>query len=472
MCNWTSELRTRYRCRVPVMPGREECVLHSPEKTEPAFRVELRRQMAQTGRAETRNPPFDFTGYRFPLGICTNTSVGSAHRITLPSHVPGDLILTEAVVAGRACLEDLEVDGDVDCEKIKTDERFYATRCCIHGDLNLRGAWIGGTLHIGAGVISGDLLLRAMRTQADLYLFGLHVEGDAYLHEVVVGGTVDLDRARISGCLDASFAQVGARWSSRGAHIGGMVDCSSSHFDGAFMFSGATAMDASSFQHARFGALADFQSTSFHRSVDFEGAHFNGPVDFTACQAHGVQTGQNRPTTNPFAPYRRGLSLRDGSSASTFWRFARLAYESTGDNAKADASYYYERASRAQALLSRKAGVWAYVRYFADLVVLRVMLGYGTSIVRTIASWIAIQLAFGVAYALVPGLLSRPTYPVWSVAHWVDALCFSSATFAAFGLGVSAPTSLAGRSLVTAEAALGCLAYAAIVVILMRKLMR
>jgi hypothetical protein len=454
------------------MAGHEECVLHSPEKDENAFRVELQRQITATGTDDIRNPMFDFTGYRFPVGICTNSSASSSHRIILPSRVSGTLVLAEAIVTGRICFEGVEVVGDLDCEKLKTDERFYATRCHVHGDLNLRGAWIGGTLHLGAASIDGDLLFRALHTQEDLYMFGLQVLGDAYFHELAVGGTVDMDKAHVSGCLDVSGAHVGARWSSRGALIEGKADFSSSRFDGPFAISETTILQEASFAQTRFCSLADFESAFFHKRVNLEGSCLLGTMQFEACQAHGVQLGDNRPTTLPFVRNRMGLALAGGSGTPSFWRFSRLAYENTGDKAKADASYYFEQAEKARAALRTQPAITAWLRYGADSVFLRAMVGYGTSIPRALASWIAIQWIFAAVYALCPGLLARTALPTWSPQNWIDSLCFSVATFATFGLGEIKPGGLAGSVVVAAEATIGGVAFAAIVVILMRKLMR
>lgn len=472
MCNWTSELNSRYRCLAPAVPGHEECVFHSREKDENAFREELQGQIDAAGSDDARNPAFDFTGYRFPVGICTPSSPSSIHRIVIPSRIDVSLVLAEAIVPGRVCLEGLEVAGDFDCEKLKTDERFYATGCRVHGDLNLRGAWIGGTLHLGTGSIGGDLLCRALHVQGDLYMFGLQAHGDAYFHELDVGGTVHMDKSHVSGCLDVSRARIEARWLSRGAHIDGRADFSSANFNGAFAFSETTVLQEASFAQTRFCSQVDFESSVFHKRVSFAGSGFLGTMRFEACQAHGVYLGNDRPTTLPFTRNRTGLDMAGRSGAATFWRFVRLAYEKTGDKAKADAAYYFEKVERAREVLRAKPSLAGGMRYAADWAFLRIVTGYGTSIARTLASWIAVQWVFMAIYALHPGLLTRTACPIWSPRNWIDSLCFSIATFATFGLGEIKPANLTGSVVVAVEATIGGLAFAAVVVILMRKLMR
>ena len=473
MCHWKSELNDHYLCRVPAIPGQELCLLHSLEDKDPdAFLLELQRQIDGLGVAEARNPAFDFTGYCFPVGICIGSHRLPSRRVVLPERIEGDLMLTEAIVRGRVGLEGARIRGTLDCERLQVSERFYATRCRVSGDVNLRGATIGGTIHLGSGRIRGDLLCRALVVRGDLYMFGLHVGGDAYLHELVVDGTVHLDKAQVSGALDASQAHIGARWLSREARVEGKVDFSSAEVAGVFEFGESSVLQDASFERATFLREASFESADFHKKVSFAGSRFLSAVQFEACQAHGVFLGMERPTIFPLARNRMGLEMNDPAGSESFWRFTRICFGKTGENARADAAHYFERVWRLKAAWKTRPSVGVLLRYAADVVFIRTTSAYGTSIPRALASWAGIQGGFAAIYALNPGLLARASQPTWSAQNWLESLCFSVATFATFGIGDVVPGSRIGAAVVATEAALGAIAFAGMVVILMRKLVR
>ena len=68
MCKWRSDIDEDYRCRVAAEEGSTFCIFHEPgEKDVERFTKAFYSQIREEGRADERNPQYDFRGYVFPM---------------------------------------------------------------------------------------------------------------------------------------------------------------------------------------------------------------------------------------------------------------------------------------------------------------------------------------------------------------------------------------------------------------------
>ncbi len=277
----------------------------------------------------------------------------------------------------------------------------------------------------------------------------------------------------------------GARFDE--AVVGGIVDFENAIFKGVGAFLGATfklealfkrttfEMDAI-FQATTFNSTAVFRDAIFKESVDFSGATFKDAIGFKGSQAATVELGVHRPTILWWEKDREGVTVRHWSSAPSFWGFVRGTFEKMGQRERADAAYYFEKLWQRRCRLSHTARIstriLATLGYPFDLLLLRMPIAYGTSLIRPLMSWFVVITLFGGLYAGFPSLLGRTVNSIWTLSNWVISLHFSVTTFTTLGLGDIYPGRLLGRALTSIEAMVGAVLMALTVVVISRKLMR
>lgn len=277
---------------------------------------------------------------------------------------------------------------------------------------------------------------------------------EAGFEEAVFGGGVELGDAILKG--------IGAFW---GATFKGAVSFTDTTFEGNADFEGTT-----------FNGRAGFGDAIFKESVDFSGATFRTTISFEGSQAAAVELGVHRPTILWWEKDREGVTMKDWSSGRSFWGFARRTFQKMDERERADAAYYFEKLWQWRSRLSHTARIstriLATLGYPFDLLLFRMPIAYGTSLIRPLMSWFVVITLFGGLYAGFPSLLGRTVKSIWTLSNWVISLQFSVTTFTTLGLGDIYPGQLLGRALTSIEAMVGAVLMALTVVVISRKLMR
>jgi len=246
------------------------------------------------------------------------------------------------------------------------------------------------------------------------------------------------------------------------------------------------------FRGATFKGKAEFNGARFELQAAFEDCTFEKAVDFVFCRANAVRLGPGRPTILWLVPKRcGGIILRDLTTAQSFWHFACQAFEREGERERADAAYYFERLSRVSPRRIRLEGGWRERGFqiikrlltlafcwFPDCLLLRWSTAYGASLPRLFGTWAFINGGFAGAYYMLSAagfqvLLAPSDLGLTrTVLTFGGALYFSAATFTTLGYGDVRPAPGLLGGLAAAEAILGGVMMALMVLVIGRKFMR
>lgn len=405
-------------CHVLAEPGEKLCILHlARPKDAGQFRTALYLQLDEMGSEGSRNPRYNFVGYRFPCGIVVG--LGLRREDTL------DVILPETI------------DRTIHFAYAEVMGTFFCYGARFEGDVDFTHAEIGGSVSFLNVTIAGAALFEEARIEGDV-VFGL---------------------AGITGSVDFCNAKIKRH---------------------AF------------FNHAVIEGDAAFYGATIGGTAGFADTEILGKTRFEACSARSVFLGQEKPRLRGWrlGRDRCGVVLRDASTASSFWRFAQLAFAKTGDREAADAAFYFDRvwrwkasrtstrfwiihASRGQ--MARMAVVRAIYRvlWVLDCVFIRWTTAYGASISRLFATWFIVIGGFGIAFSVNPRLLDRAGAHVWTLDNWITSIHYSVTTFTTLGLGDLKPgASRLGMVLTSTEALLGAVLIALAVLVIGRRFMR
>ncbi len=219
---------------------------------------------------------------------------------------------------------------------------------------------------------------------------------------------------------------------------------------------------------------ASFLGTKIEGYADFWRAVIEGHVDFRRTEASAIYLGNRTPTILWWERNREGVTLKKWSSGYMFWTFARRTFAKMDERERADAAYYFEKLwqRRSRLASSGRERLVAIAGYPFEVLLLRYPIAYGTSLVRTLVSWLSLIVLFGGLYAGFPSLIGRTVESIWTLSNWVISMHFSVTTFTTLGLGDIRPDRLLGKALTSIEAVVGGVLMALTVVVISRKLMR
>jgi len=400
---------------------------------------------ARCGRLAMRNAEFG-AGVQLDELECSSGIVLSSSRIG------GKLSMRRAQVHKRANLSYLKA-GRLEAGHAVLEDDLLLSHCEIETDLDLSDAEIEGRCELRHAEIGARLLLARCNMHGDVDLGSLKCAGNVSLFKGVFAKRVFLDRANITGALIASQAEFFATASLRHLHV-----------------EGEAKLDA-----VKFLGRADWSGASVDDILSLANAEIEGTARFDYCSAGVLLVGHDRPTIAWWARNRQGIRLKNPHAARSFWSFARRTYEAEGDRHRADVAFFFESVWRRRipltGTLPRRVLAFLFL-YLPDFLLLRMTTAYGTSIARAILSWIGVIFGFTAAYALLPQAISTRAGCVWCLTNWLNALHFSTTTFTTLGLGDINPARMAGKALVSAEAAIGGFLMALTVVLVSRKFMR
>lgn len=459
MCKWQSKYLPRYECKVPAEPGSEYCIFHEPgEKNVEKFKEKFYEQIDEVGPESQRNGRFDFRGYIFPIGIRVSSiapdELGSS-RVILPREIGLPLLCSESCINGDSSFDGAMINGDVRFDQAVINGRISFEEAAIEGDLSYVDARVKGAITYQSATINGTASF-----------FGATIGGDALFPWVTIRGHVSFYGARIMG--NALF------------------------FDGVLEegadFDSVTIEGAADFTRAVIRGKTSFVIAVFSRMLELRDAAFEGEVVFGSCRAGGLDLGEGRPTILWSVLNRCGIYLRDVRSRQSFWRFARLTFESQGQRDRADAAHYFERVSRVSPRWIPLKGRWwrwrnrrALVKrllillfhWLPDCLFLRWPTAYGASLSRLFTTWGILTVGFGLVYYLLGARLFDPESAglAWSLSFG-RALYFSIITFTTLGYGDIRPMPGLGSALTATEAILGGIMMALTVLVIGRKFMR
>lgn len=399
MCTWTSQKNKDYSCRQPSEPGSDLCVFHSPlPKDTQSFLDALKSQVEGKTAEEVRNERYDFTGYTFPVFLLGEPQEGfnaRDHRAAIVRAYKTILRAGQDLVDATADLNKAEfllLLGTTEMQRFLSDivadaplERLFILPRHITGDLILTEAKLS------------DLALNGSVVDGSIVLDGSEASGSILLTGVSVCKTLDLSEATIENSLVLLESTI-----DKGVNLRRIL--------------------------VRGGTVVI--GCKLGRNLDVNGLVLEGRTCFSDSTAGDVFV---REDTLRFL-WKSGVKIRDKKCGWTFWRFARRVYENNDDRGRADASFYYERSGRIRAKcleggwLNRAVGVASYV---ANLFV-RIPVAYGTSLLQTLASWVAVIISFAGIYHTTGVILDATDA---SVSSFFECVYFSVVTFTTLGYG-------------------------------------
>jgi len=287
MCEWRSRLDEKYRCKVPAEEGSKFCIFHEPgEKDIERFKQAFYSQIGEEGPADERNAQYEFTGYVFPTGLAVHS--GKAELI-LPREISGALIVAESTIEGDANFEGATFKGRADFR----DATFK-------GRADFRGATFKGRADFMDATIEGD-----------------------------------------ANFWGATFIKVYPDF--RDATFKAYASFGHATFKGGASFWGATFKGNADFGEATIEGGAVFGGATFKRTVFFVDATIEGDGTFEGAEASFIYLGDGRPTILWWERNREGVTLKNWSTGSSFWAFARRTFAKMDERERADAAYYFEK---------------------------------------------------------------------------------------------------------------------------------
>lgn len=354
--------------------------------------------------------------------------------------------------------------GEKDIERFK--QAFYS-QIGEEGPTDERNAqyeFTGYVFPTGLAVHSGKAeLILPREISGALIVAESTIEGDANFEGATVKGRADFRDATFKG--GANF---------EGATFKAYASFGHATFKGGASFWGATFKGNADFGEATIEGGAVFGGATFKRTVFFVDATIEGDGTFEGAEASFIYLGDGRPTILWWERNREGVTLKNWSTGSSFWAFARRTFAKGDERERADAAYYFEKLWQRRSRLASpgRERLMAIAGYPFEILFLRLPIAYGTSLVRPLMSWFVLIVLFGGLYAGFPSLIGRTVKSVWTLSNWVISMHFSVTTFTTLGLGDIRPGRLLGKALTSIEAVVGGVLMALTVVVISRKLMR
>ena len=299
--------------------------------------------------------------------------------------------------------------------------------------------------------IRGSLIMVESTIEGNADFWGATIEENADFLDATIEGNADFTVATIEGCADFT-----------GATIKGHAE-----------FGGTTIKGYADFRGTTIEGYADFMGVTIEEAY-FWAATFKGEVSFSGARIAHLLLAPGRPTILWWARNREGVTLKNWATGSSFWAFARRTFTEMDERERADAAFYFEKVwqRRSRLASSGRERLMAILGYPFELLLLRLPIAYGTSLVRPLMSWFVFIVLFGGLYAGFPSLIGRTVKSVWTLSNWVISLHFSVTSFTTLGLGDIRPDRLLGKALTSIEAVVGGVLMALTVVVISRKLMR
>jgi len=387
-------------CCIEAEPGSKLCIFHQPcPKDLRRFKEALSDQIDGAGARRSRNARLSFRGYVFPAEVVARSCSGeSSSGITVPrllSHADfGDVRFamgadfTRARFSGMTRFDGASFDG----RAFFADARFDSASSFLNATFK------------NTAIFSHALFVNPCRFAGVWFEDGALFQGSHFF------GQADFDRA--------SFARL--------AHFG------MTRFHRVARFQETRFKGVADFSGAEFKDFVDFSESILGACVVFLDARFLGLADFGGARARRLDLGADRPRVRGWSQQRCGVYHRLPFEAKRFWQFAAKTFATSGEGAKADTAFYFERINqwkhlraveqreaaserrgipvrffRASPLALRKGGFS--LLWVLDVFFLRWTTAYGMSIARLFAAWLVVLAGFGITYALAPWMAGRPT---------------------------------------------------------------
>ncbi len=329
MCEWRGQFDLSYQCRLPPLPGSNLCIFHHRGDKDPAEFAESLRQQ-EVREAEDSNPPYDYTGYVFPVDV----------------EISGrDELFTEALV--RICPHPSGMKFD---EAVFRYPVSSAARTCIVGGVSFRGtvfedvAFFEGTefrylAEFEQARFEKHALFARTRFAPKCHApFTEAVFADeADFRNAVFGNVAEFVSARFEGEthfraseFHAAAEFMDVRFSCVANFRNAVFNCDVNFFRAIFG-QGATFLDARFgggvfFRGAQLNHGACFRSVRFAAKVEFAGAVLRGDMDFGECTFGDDAIFKNaRFLAHPNEPAGGEGDIRRSAS------FCRSEFEETAD---------------------------------------------------------------------------------------------------------------------------------------------
>jgi hypothetical protein len=218
------------------------------------------------------------------------------------SRISGRMSLANAHLKRLLSLDGSVIGGDMDASRMNAETLVtWSEHASFEGDVDLRGATVGGEFSMISASFSKKLDADDMDVQGTLFMrdhasFG----GDVNLRDATVGGNLDMNGASFSKALDADRLKVhgtlfmrdhatfGGDVNLRAATIGGDVDMNSATFSKAMDADGMD-VHGSVFMrdHATFGGDVTLMTAKIGSNLDMETAALSEKLIADRVEVHG-----------------------------------------------------------------------------------------------------------------------------------------------------------------------------------------
>jgi len=359
-------------------------------------------------------------------------------------------------------------------------------RCTVSGDLDINRLFVKGEDFDTAGLKTNvDDTRRIVTFDRPISMTSCTFEGSVFFapswdrpgelsvrfeHDVVFNSSRFQSPVRFSGAV---FHRIG---SFDGCVFGRVCCFRNARFLARGMFRTVTFEGYSLFNGAVFEREAFFNNTCFSKGGNFTRVFFRGRTDFAGVYSQSKSV--------PVYESVRFARRRYGDD-ETFWRFIKQAAQEAGYYQLAGESFYHERCA---AFWRRFRGVgydelspwrrvarylWG-VRLIPELILGRLLFGYGERPVRVLVASLLVIGACGMFYASPYAAVHYRNTESVEPLSVMDGLYFSTITFTTLGFGDLFPDPDSGltRAVAMAEAISGASLMALFVVCLSKRYSR
>jgi hypothetical protein len=227
-----------------------------------------------------------------------------------------DIDLKGAHIGATLDFGGAKVTGKLDLNRLRVDQSLYLREGAEFATADLTSARVGGQIDLGGSKFTGKLDMGGMQVEKSLYMRENARFAEISLRSSRIGGQLSLSSAKVTGALDMDGVQVGQDlYMGDGAEFA-KVDLTGARIHGALVLSGSKVgdkldMDRLTVEETVFlGRDAEFSGPIdllFGRigSLELAGGVFRKDVDLTGTQIEGelrVGAAMYKPTRWPDNP--------------------------------------------------------------------------------------------------------------------------------------------------------------------------
>jgi uncharacterized protein YjbI with pentapeptide repeats len=270
-----------------------------------------------------------------------------------------------------------KVAGALQMDELHVDQSLFMGRTAEFGDVDLRGAHIGGSIDLNGATVTGTLVMNALHVGQSVFMREGANYRDVDLRSARIGGQLDLSGSKFSGTVDmdslhvdgnlymrdeAEFrrvilrsARLGGQLVLRDSKITGLLNMNALHVEQSLLMSDEAELGDVNLSGARIGGQLDLSGSKVTGALDMDslqvasdvflgrGAEFEGPIYLDFSKAGGnveLAGGLFRDTVDLTGAQIRG-ELRLGSSQhkpARWWRDVTLILRNANAGALEDLS--------------------------------------------------------------------------------------------------------------------------------------